>query len=84
MGVNLHGVFSPAQAVARRMLDQPGKTYRSITFVTLVSIAMASIKRAEYCVAKAGAAMMSELFAVRLVPTGSAYSDCARGSSPPI
>ena len=70
MDVNLRGAFFLAQDVARRMLAGPSDHYRSITFVTSVSAAMASIERAEYCVSKAGAAMMAELFAVRLAPHG--------------
>jgi NAD(P)-dependent dehydrogenase (short-subunit alcohol dehydrogenase family) len=31
---------------------------------------MASVERAEYCISKAGAAMMAELFAVRLASEG--------------
>ena len=42
MDVNLRGGFFLAQAVARRMLAQPGDTYRSISFVTSVSASMAS------------------------------------------
>jgi NAD(P)-dependent dehydrogenase (short-subunit alcohol dehydrogenase family) len=70
MDVNLRGAFFLAQDVARRMLAKDSNHYRSITFVTSVSAAMISIERAEYCVSKAGAAMMAELFAVRLAPHG--------------
>ena len=70
MDINLRGAFFLAQEVARRMLADPSDHYRSITFVTSVSAAMASIERAEYCISKAGAAMMSALFAVRLAPHG--------------
>ena len=68
MGVNLRGAFFLAQAVARRMVAGVG--YRSITFVTSVSATMVSIERAEYCVSKAAAAMMAQLFAVRMAPLG--------------
>ena len=70
MDINLRGAFFLAQAVARRMQDRPSKTYRSITFVTSVSASMVSIERAEYCVSKAAAAMMAQLFAVRMAPLG--------------
>ena len=70
MDVNLRGAFFLAQDVARRMLAVPRDHYRSITFVTSVSAKMASIERAEYCVSKAGAAMMADLFAVRMAPHG--------------
>ena len=68
MDVNLRGAFFLAQAVARRMVAGTG--YRSITFVTSVSATMVSIERAEYCISKAGAAMMAQLFAVRMAPLG--------------
>ncbi|MCE0505045.1 MULTISPECIES: 3-ketoacyl-ACP reductase [unclassified Roseivivax] len=70
LGVNLRGAFFLAQEVARRMLARPEESYRSISFVTSVSADMVSVERAEYCISKAGAAMMSELFAVRLAPHG--------------
>ncbi len=52
------------------MVARPADVYRSITFVTSVSATMVSIERADYCISKAGAAMMAELFAVRLAPHG--------------
>lgn len=70
MGINLLGAYFLSQEVARRMLAQTDDTYKSIIFVTSVSATMTSIERAEYCLSKAGAAMMSALFAVRLAPHG--------------
>ena len=70
LGVNLRGAFFLAQEVARRMLATPSDTYRSMSFITSVSAEMVSIERAEYCLSKAGASMMSDLFAVRLAPHG--------------
>jgi NAD(P)-dependent dehydrogenase (short-subunit alcohol dehydrogenase family) len=70
MDINLKGGFFLAQAVARRMLLNPAKGYQSLIFVTSVSAQMASIERAEYCMSKAGASMMSQLFAVRLAADG--------------
>ncbi|WP_424971056.1 3-ketoacyl-ACP reductase [Dinoroseobacter sp. S76] len=70
MDVNLRGAFFLTQEVARRMCAQPGETYRAIIFITSVSAAMASVERAEYCVSKAGASMMSTLYALRLAPEG--------------
>lgn len=70
MDINLRGAFFLAQAVAKRMADRSSQMYRSITFVTSVSAAMVSIERAEYCVSKAAASMMAQLFAVRLAPLG--------------
>ena len=71
MGVNLRGAFFLAQDVARRMLSRPGgPSYQSLIFITSVSAAMVSTERAEYCMSKAGAAMMAKLFTVRLAPHG--------------
>ena len=71
MEVNLRGGFFLAQEVARRMLDRPTPgMYRALIFVTSVSAEMVSIERAEYCLSKAGAAMMAKLFSVRLAPAG--------------
>ena len=68
--INLRGAFFLAQDVARRMLVQAQDIYRSITFITSVSATMVSTERAEYCVSKAAAAMMAQLFAVRMAPHG--------------
>lgn len=68
--INTRGAFFLAQEVARRMLELPQGIYRSIIFVTSVSATMVSIERAEYCVSKAAAAMMAQLFSVRLAPHG--------------
>lgn len=70
LGVNLRGAFFLAQEVARRMTAQSAEHYRSIIFVTSVNAAMVSVERTEYCISKAGAAMMAAAFAVRLAPHG--------------
>lgn len=68
--INLRGGFFLAQQIARRMLAADDEAYRSIIFVTSVSAEMVSVERAEYCISKAAAAMMAQLFAVRLAPAG--------------
>ncbi|AJY45251.1 3-ketoacyl-ACP reductase [Martelella endophytica] len=65
LSVNLRGAFFLAQQAAVRMLKHQAG-YRSIIFITSVSAEMVSVERAEYCVSKAGAAMMAKLFAARL------------------
>ncbi len=71
MDINLKGAFFLSQAVARRMVEAKAPPhYRSITFVTSVSAAMVSVERAEYCISKAGAGMMAQLFAARLAGDG--------------
>ena len=79
MNVNLRGGFFLAQEVAKRMLARPATVYRSITFVTSVSASMVSVDRAEYCISKAGAAMMAQLFAVRLARQGIGVFDVQPG-----
>lgn len=70
LGINLRGNFFLAQEVARRMAGRRSAQYRSMSFVTSVSAGMVSIERAEYCISKAGASMMTALFAARLAPLG--------------
>jgi 3-oxoacyl-[acyl-carrier protein] reductase len=68
--VNLQGPFFLTQAVANHWLDQPYPSAIAsgfkIVFVTSISADTASINRGEYCISKAGLAMASQLWAVRL------------------
>lgn len=77
--VNLRGAFFLAQDCARRMRDLPPDPYRSICFITSVSATMVSPDRAEYCISKAGAAMMAQAFAARLAPEGIGVFDIRPG-----
>lgn len=74
MDVNLKGAFFLAQSVAKRMEQQAREkaegAYRSLIFVTSVSATMVSVERAEYCISKAAASMMVQLFAARLAEAG--------------
>ncbi len=70
LDVNLRGAFFLAQEVAGRMIKLADGAYRSMVFVTSVSADMVSIERGEYCISKAGAAMMAQLFAARLAKEG--------------
>jgi NAD(P)-dependent dehydrogenase (short-subunit alcohol dehydrogenase family) len=79
MAVNLRGAFFLAQEVARRMLTLPAKPYRSICFITSVSASMVSPDRAEYCISKAGAAMMAQAYAARMAPEGIGVFDIRPG-----
>jgi NAD(P)-dependent dehydrogenase (short-subunit alcohol dehydrogenase family) len=71
--VNLQGPYFLTQALARFMLEQrradPAWT-GCIVNVTSMSAVVASTNRGEYCVSKAGLAMASRLFAVRLAAEG--------------
>ena len=70
LSTNLKGPFFLTQAAAAQMVataPSDGRA-RTIVFITSVSAEMASINRSEYCVSKAGLAMVARLFAVRLAP----------------
>jgi len=73
MNTNLRGVFFLTQAVARDMVaaraadpDWAG----AIVNITSISATVVSINRGEYCIAKAGLSMLSQLFATRLGAAG--------------
>ena len=73
LNVNLRGPFFLTQRIARRMLEQvplEGGPARSIISITSVNAEVASINRGEYCISKAGASMLTKLFALRLAPHG--------------
>lgn len=77
--VNLRGAFFLAQEAACRLLRAPADPFRSMIFVTSVSAAMASTERGEYCMSKAGAGMMAQLFALRLAADGIGVYDLRPG-----
>ena len=73
ISVNLKGPYFLTQRVAREMVqDVQRGTARSpkIVSVTSISAYTASVNRGDYCVAKAGLAMMTQLFAARLAEHG--------------
>ncbi|MDD3588424.1 MAG: 3-ketoacyl-ACP reductase [Thermoguttaceae bacterium] len=73
MGINLRGPFFLAQAVARYMVGEKTRNddYQgTMVLIGSVSATVASISRGEYCLSKAGVAMMTKLFAVRLAQYG--------------
>jgi NAD(P)-dependent dehydrogenase (short-subunit alcohol dehydrogenase family) len=67
--VNLQGPYFLSQAAARRLVAQrqADASFRGcIVNIGSVSAEVASVSRGEYCVSKAGIAMMTQLFASRL------------------
>ncbi|NLF21905.1 MAG: 3-ketoacyl-ACP reductase [Lentisphaerae bacterium] len=68
MDTNLKGPFFLAQAVARHWAA--GGAGGAIVNIGSISATVASVNRGEYCLSKAGIAMMTRLFAVRLAPLG--------------
>ena len=75
LDVNLKGPFFLSQLVARWMIEQKRSgnvpDYApAIVNISSVSAYAASPERAEYCISKAGLAMMTKVFAARLADEG--------------
>ncbi len=70
IATNLRGTFFLTQAVARRMADSTPRCARSVITISSVSAELASPERGEYCISKAGQAMLTKLFALRLAELG--------------
>ena len=72
MGINLRGTFFLSQCVAKWMVAQPRSDgfRRSIVSIGSVSAEMATPERSEYCISKAGLAMLTKLLALRLAEDG--------------
>lgn len=66
LGVNTRGTFFLTQAFAKRMRETVTHCHRSIITITSANATAVSVARGEYCISKAGASMMSKLFAARL------------------
>ena len=76
ININLKGPYFLTQAVANQMIEQVKSgnvsSFGSPRIVTITSVSAytASVNRGDYCVAKAGLAMMTSLFAARLAEFG--------------
>lgn len=76
ISVNLKGPYFLTQRVARQMIEQVRRgdstSFGPPRIVTISSISAytASVNRGDYCISKAGLAMMTKLFAVRLAEFG--------------
>ncbi|MFM7590377.1 MAG: 3-ketoacyl-ACP reductase [Isosphaeraceae bacterium] len=82
LGTNLRGPFFMTHAVAGELLKQRQRmpeVVPRIVFVTSVSSVMASVQRGEYCVSKAGLAMVAKLFAARLAAEGIVVTEVRPG-----
>ncbi len=69
VGTNLQGAFFLTQAVARWLVEQKkaDEAFRGgIVNISSISATVVSVNRGEYCVAKAGLSMVTQLFAARL------------------
>lgn len=69
LGTNLKGTYFLTQAAANWMIEQQqadGSFSGCIINISSISATVASVNRGEYCIAKAGLSMATQLFAVRL------------------
>jgi NAD(P)-dependent dehydrogenase (short-subunit alcohol dehydrogenase family) len=81
VAINLRGTFFFTQAAARHMLQAaaPRDQYRSIVTISSANAEMVGENRPDYCITKAGLAMMSKLFASRLAEAGIGVFDIRPG-----
>lgn len=72
IAINLKGPYFLTQAAAKLMRDSSplAGLPRAIVNVTSISAFTASVNRGDYCIAKAGLAMMTKLYAARLAEYG--------------
>ena len=77
LGINLRGPYFLTQAFANRVIalrgadvDLTARPVATIINMSSISASAVSTNRGEYCVSKAGVAMATQLFAVRLAPEG--------------
>lgn len=73
MDTNLKGPYFLTQLVARHMVEQKSADPHfdgCIINVSSISATIASVNRGEYCISKAGIAMATQLWAVRLAEFG--------------
>ena len=74
ISINLRGPFFLTQAVANFWLEglaeKAARPRPKIITISSISAYTASINRGDYCISKAGLAMMTQLFAVRLAAEG--------------
>lgn len=81
MAVNAKAQFFLAQAFARRLLARrrDETLFHSLINVTSANAQAVAVQRGEYCASKAAAAMISQVFAVRLGPENIAVYDIRPG-----
>jgi len=70
LAINTRGTFFLTQAFARRVIANESPSHRSIVNVTSTNAVAPSVARGEYCISKAGASMITRLFAARLSNDG--------------
>lgn len=81
LSANLSGTFFLTQAVANEMIGHRAEdNYHPVIInISSISAETVSVNRAEYCIAKAGLSMSTQLFAVRLAEYGIAVHEIRPG-----
>jgi 3-oxoacyl-[acyl-carrier protein] reductase len=83
VNINMRGTYFLSQRIARRMLAEPGhsstRPERSMFFLSSGNAVIATATQAEYCITKAGIAMMATLYAMRLAEAGIAVHEIRPG-----
>ncbi len=79
LSVNLRAGFFLTQAFARRRLAMAPGLAGSIVFIGSANAEIVGENRADYCISKAGVAMMAKLFAARLAAEGIAVFEVRPG-----
>jgi NAD(P)-dependent dehydrogenase (short-subunit alcohol dehydrogenase family) len=82
ISTNLKGPFFLTQAAAAWMIRQQAAgpaTHRAIVNISSISATVASVNRGDYCISKAGIAMATRLWAVRLAEYGIAVYEVRPG-----
>ena len=79
MAINLRGPFFLTQLAAKRILENRNGKFHAIVNIGSVSADYASVNRGEYCLSKAGVAMATKLWAVRLADEGVAVYELRTG-----
>lgn len=70
MGINTKGTLFLTQRVANEMIKNEGAAKGAIVNISSMSAYTSSVNRGEYCISKAGASMITTLFADRLAEYG--------------
>jgi len=66
LGINLKGSFFLSQLAAKEMIKAGKEAPRYLVNMSSVSATLVSVNRGQYCISKAGMAMMTQLYAARL------------------
>ena len=79
MAINLRGPFFLTQLAAKHLIANRNGKFHAIVNIGSVSADYASVNRGEYCLSKAGVAMATKLWAVRLADEGVAVYELRPG-----